>query len=241
VALRVSTDGGASWSYAGRQGIGAAADRLVELTAVPGADTEPPPAPRDPVATSISATAISRAWQPVAADDLHRYEIWRSDGDASPLRVGTAAQPAFTDTDIRRGVSYRYTITAQDSAFNRSEPSAEVVTVAESREVAVTFTVSVPGYTPPGETVYIAGDFQGWDPGATPMAQRDAVTWTITLTFTEGRDPQYKYTRGSWEAVEKDDGCGEIPNRTFRVTHGTDATQALSDRVGKWRDIDQCG
>jgi glycosidase len=242
VALRVSTDGGASWSYAGRDGLGDPPDRFVELVAVPGDDTDPPPQPVAVVATSISDTAISLAWRAVVADDLYRYEVWRADGDgADPTRVGTAVEPAFTDTDVRRGVSYRYSVSAQDTAFNRSERSDEVRTVAESREVEVTFTLSVPDYTPSGETVYIAGDFQGWDPGATPMEQVDPTTWTITLTFTEGRDPQYKYTRGSWEAVEKDDGCGEIPNRTFTVTHGTDARQHLSDRVGRWRDVDQCG
>ena len=41
--------------------------------------------------------------------------------------------------------------------------------------------------------------------------------------------------------MEKDAGCGEIPNRTFTVTYGTDGTQALDLEVDKWRDIDQCG
>jgi glycosidase len=242
VALRVSTDGGATWTHAGRQGIGDSPERFMELVAVQGPDTEPPPQPSGLVATSISDTAISLAWAAISAPDLHRYEIWRADGDGvEPVRIGTAVGTAFTDTDIRRGVSYRYSVTAQDTSFNRSERSGDVRTVAESREVAVTLLVTVPDYTPPDETVYIAGDFQGWDPGATPMERLDATTWTITLTFTEGQDPQYKYTRGSWEAVEKDDGCGEIPNRTFTVTHGTDARQELSDQVGKWRDIDQCG
>ena len=59
--------------------------------------------------------------------------------------------------------------------------------------------------------------------------------------FTEGVEPQYKYTRGTWEAVEKDTGCGEIPNRTFTVEYGTDATQLVDLEVGKWRDVDQCG
>ncbi|HEY4768225.1 MAG TPA: CBM20 domain-containing protein, partial [Candidatus Limnocylindria bacterium] len=95
--------------------------------------------------------------------------------------------------------------------------------------------------TPPGDTLYIAGDFQGWDPGGTPMTRVDALTWEITLTFTENAAPQYKFTRGSWDAVEKDDGCGEIPNRTFTVVFGTDGTGTLDLEVAKWRDIDLCG
>ena len=67
---------------------------------------------------------------------------------------------------------------------------------AEAREVDVTFTVTVPPNTPADDTVYIAGDFQGWDPGGTPMDRVDAATWSITLPFTEGEPPQYKYTAG---------------------------------------------
>ena len=62
------------------------------------------------------------------------------------------------------------------------------------------------------------------------------------MTFPDGATPQYKYTRGSWEAVEKDAGCGEIPNRTLTMTdYAADGTQAATDTVGKWRDIDGCG
>jgi hypothetical protein len=128
-----------------------------------------------------------------------------------------------------------------DTSFNRSAPSPETSTRAETRDIAVTFTVRLPATTPPGDTIHIAGDFQGWDPAGTPMTKVDDVTWTITLPFTEGDAPQYKYTRGSWEAVEKDAGCGEIPNRTVPVTFGDDPTQLVEDVVEKWRDLDQCG
>jgi metallo-beta-lactamase class B len=106
--------------------------------------------------------------------------------------------------------------------------------------VAVTFTVTVPENTPPGDTVHIAGDFQGWDPAATPMTQIDATTWQITLTFPEATPLQYKYARGTWLAVEKDAGCAEIANRELTVQHGEDATLAQADSVEKWRDVDLC-
>jgi pullulanase len=107
--------------------------------------------------------------------------------------------------------------------------------------VAVTFTVRLPANTSPGDTVFIAGDFQGWNPGGTPMTQLDPTTWSITVQFIEGDPPQYKYTRGTWDAVEKDAACGEIANRTFDVAYGADGTQQVQDTVEKWRDIDQCG
>ena len=244
VSLRVSTTGGTSWTYADRDGHanGYQPEQAVRLAVLPPSDREPPPPPDAPVVSLISASSLTIAWDPVAAGDLFRYEIWRADTPGGPYqRVGTATDITFTDDSVRSGASYAYVITAQDASFNRSEYSEEAVAAAESREVLVTFTVAVPSHTPPEETVHIAGDFQGWDPGATPMTRVDEFTWTITLPFPEGDPPEYKYTRGSWEAVEKDSECGEIPNRTFTVTFGTDGTQSIEDSVGKWRDVDACG
>ena len=249
VAVRVSTTGGTEWVYADEDGHanGYQREQAGELSAVPGPDTDPPPPPAAPVVSLISPSSLTLTWEPIDVPDLYRYEIWRGETDGGETdgrpseRVGTATGTAFTDDTVRTGREYVYAVTAQDTSFNRSPYSDLVAAAAEERQVVVTFTVTVPSYTPPGDTVYIAGDFQGWDPGATPMTRVDDVTWTISLPFAEGEPPQYKYTRGSWEAVEKDAGCGEIPNRTFTVTYGTDGTQSLNDTVGKWRDVDRCG
>jgi hypothetical protein len=134
-----------------------------------------------------------------------------------------------------------YVVTAQDTSFNESAESPELATVAEKRVVQVTFTATVPDDTPAGDTIYIAGDFQAWNPGATAMTRVDATHWTITLPFEDGAHPQYKYTRGTWDAVEKDAGCGEIPNRTMLVAFGSAGAQPVADAVVKWRDIAHCG
>jgi len=242
VALRVSTDAGATWQYADRDGIGFAASQTVSLAATAPSDTDPPPAPAGARAAVVSDTAVVLAWDAVNATDLHRYVVQRADASGGPYEtIGSSRELAFSDETVRAGGSYFYVVLAQDASYNASAPSVEVAAAAESRQVAVTFTLHVPDNTPAGDTVYIAGDFQNWDPGATPMTRLDPLTWSITLTFTENAEPQYKFTRGSWDAVEKDDGCGEIPNRTFTVEFGADATQAVDQVVGKWRDVDQCG
>ena len=242
LALRVSTDGGATWQLAGIDGLGDP-PLMAELVTVAGSDAAPPPVPVGLVATSISPDAIALAWQPVDAEDLYRYEIYRADAsDPDALeRVGIATDATFQDQDVRSGGTYRYVVAAADTSFNRSQPSEAIEVGAESRQVAVTFTVSVPATTPADGTVYIAGDFQGWDPAATPMERVDATTWSITLPFAEGTPLQYKYVRQTWDAVEKDDGCGEIPNRELTVQFGTEATMAVEDTVAKWRDVDACG
>ena len=242
VALRVSTDGGTTWQVADRDGLGYAPEQAVLLAATPSADSESPPTPGGAVVAVVSDAAVVLVWDPVAAEDLYRYEVQRADEAGGPYqRVGVATDPTFTDTGVRAGSTYFYAVVATDTSFNHSSLSDELTAEAESRQVAVTFTVHAPANTPPGDTLYIAGDFQGWDPGGTPMTRVDALTWEITLTFTENAAPQYKFTRGSWDAVEKDDGCGEIPNRTFTVVFGTDGTGTLDLEVAKWRDIDLCG
>lgn len=236
---RISTDGGATWRLLDRVALDATTAPIT-LTAVPGADREAPPAPRDLAATAISDSGVTLAWSPVEAADLVRYEIMRRGGGDEPELVGTAAEPGFTDTAVDAGATYRYSVVAVDTSFNRSEASAELEVGAESREVQVTVSVTVPPNTPPGDIVHIAGDFQNWDPGATPMERADDTTWTITLPFLEGIEPQFKFTRGSWNEVEKGPGCEEIDNRTFTAAYGADGTQLVELSVAKWRDIDAC-
>ncbi len=242
VALRVSTDAGATWQLSDRDGIGFASAQAVSLEATAPSDAEPPAPPGGARAAVVSDAAVVLAWDAVSASDLFRYEVQRSGASGGPYAtVGLSTEPTFTDATVHAGGTYYYVVVAQDTSYNRSPPSSEVVAAAASRQVAVTFTVHAPANTPPGDTLYIAGDFQNWDPGATPMTRVDALTWTITLPFTENAAPQYKFTRGSWDAVEKDAGCGEIPNRSITVTYGTAGTQAVDQQVDKWRDIDQCG
>jgi hypothetical protein len=250
VVLRVSTDGGATWSYADRGGIVAEpdgtwayrVDQAVTLAVTANPDAEPPEPPGNLRITTAGDAAVTLAWDPVGAADVFRYEISRSaSAGGSYDLVGSSVEPTFTDASIRAGDAYVYVVTTVDTAFNRSALSVEVAAAAVSREVAVTFTVTLPAATPTADAVYIAGDFQGWNPGATPMTRLDDTTWSITVAFTEGVEPQYKYTRGTWEAVEKDAGCGEIPNRTFTVTFGDTGSQPVADTVEKWRDVDQCG
>ena len=236
---RISTDGGVSWNAVGTDGSAATATTR-EIVAIAPTDGEPPGTPAGLVATSVAETAIGLAWDRVDDEDLYRYEILRGGSSGDMERIGVSTDPAFSDTSVSGGQTYRYAVRAQDIGYNRSDPSDAIEVGAESRDVAVTFTVTVPGTTPAGDTVFIAGDFQGWDPGGTPMTRVNATSFEVTLTFPEATPVQYKYARGSWDAVEKDAGCGEIPNRELTVQHGTAGTLAQADEVAKWRDIDAC-
>ena len=95
-----------------------------------------------------------------------------------------------------------------------------------------TFRVEVPASTPGGDLVYIAGDFQGWNPGnpAYALTEQPDGTWEITLTFTDGAPIQYKFTRGSWATVEKGPSGEEIPNRL----HTPQGNEILEQTVANW-------
>ena len=188
----------------------------------------------------MAETAVGLGWAPVDDEDLHRYEILRAPENGDLERIGVATEPSFRDESVSGGQTYRYAVRAQDTSFNRSKASDEISVGAEARDVTVTFTLIVPANTPPDDVVHIAGDFQGWDPAATPMTRLDATTWEYTATFPEATPLQYKYARGSWLAVEKDAGCAELANRELTVEHGTDGTLVQADMVAKWRDVDAC-
>ena len=64
---------------------------------------------------------------------------------------------------------------------------------------------------------------------------------TVTLTFDEGTQIEYKYTLGSWDYVEKGAACEEISNRTATIWYGTDGTMVLADTVLNWRNVSPCG
>ena len=128
---------------------------------------------------------------------------------------------------------------------NVKDQSDNEFTIKESAtSINVMFDVNVPANTPAGDIIYIAGNFNFWDPGPGQLGsdgQDHDLPLTIvgfnhcqiTLPFTSGENIEYKYTRGSWTEVEKGAAGEEISNRLLTVP-GSDYTQ--SDEVLNWAD-----
>ena len=187
-----------------------------------------------------AADHVTLRWDGDDSGDAVRYLVLRGTESATPAIIAKTADALFTDMTVEAGTRYRYQVAAQDDGANTSAPSAPLDVVAEEQLVTLTFRVSVPADTPADAQLYIAGDFQGWAPGDTPMTQVDAGTWSVDLPFESGTALQYKYTRGSWEAVEKDAQCGEVPNRSLTVDRSAGTAQTIDDTVATWRDIAGC-
>ncbi len=105
-----------------------------------------------------------------------------------------------------------------------------------SLQAQVTFIIdSLPDYTPPGDDLYITGNFNGWNPGdPVYMMQKNAQNlWEITLDgFSNGEGIEFKFTRGDWATVEKGPSGEEIENRSF--TFGNGETEYL--KIFNWAD-----
>ncbi len=98
---------------------------------------------------------------------------------------------------------------------------------------------SIPANTPAGASIYIAGDFNTWNPGNTSyIVQPDGLgTWQIVIpegTGTMG----FKFTRGNWTTVEGNASGGFLPDRHFTFTG---SPQTLDLTVLSWEDISGSG
>jgi len=107
---------------------------------------------------------------------------------------------------------------------------------ASARDAMVTFKVLVPEGTPADASLYIAGNIPSlgpWDPGKVKLGKIGDLTYAITLILPAGLGFQYKFTRGSWETVEKGRWFEEIADREHHVL----GDETVMVRVQNWRDF----
>lgn len=86
--------------------------------------------------------------------------------------------------------------------------------------------------------VYIAGNFNNWNPGKTRLKyDPDINVWWTTLISSEEGIIEYKYTQGTWETVETTNNLVDIPNRRIEVKLGSGFSDYLEirDRVEEWK------
>jgi hypothetical protein len=63
----------------------------------------------------------------------------------------------------------------------------------------------IPSNTPAGDPIYIAGNFNNWDPGDDRYILQQTGESTYEVRLPRGIGPlEYKFTRGDWTTVEKD-------------------------------------
>ncbi len=115
-------------------------------------------------------------------------------------------------------------------------PLLIVLPIISFSQSSVTVSITdLPDNHPFDQDVYIAGSFNGWNPGdaAYLMTLNPNNTYSIVLNGTG--TIAFKFTRGSWTSVEKGSACEEIANRSF--TFGQSDTYEA--QVLNWADL--CG
>ncbi len=105
-----------------------------------------------------------------------------------------------------------------------------------ARDAMLTFKVHVPESTPPDACVFIAGNVEmlgPWDPGKIELGRIGEHLYAITLVLPVEAELRYKFTRGSWETVEKGPDFDEIADRELTVVGDED----VPVWVDNWRDF----
>jgi hypothetical protein len=98
-------------------------------------DIFPPETPTNLAAVATAgengaAPAIDLSWQPVTDTDLAGYAVYRREGEAAWQRISPSeplTPPAFHDTQVQPGHTYRYAVSAIDQGGHESARSAEAV------------------------------------------------------------------------------------------------------------------
>ncbi len=95
--------------------------------------------------------------------------------------------------------------------------------------------IDLPENTPPQAAIYIAGNFNEWNPGDERyrMTYRPSTNSYYTMLPAGAGSIEYKFTRGDWTSVEAD-SCGrEIANRKLNI----DENSFSRVRIENWSDL----
>ncbi len=98
-------------------------------------DLTPPPPPLNLVAVP-TPRGVELRWDPSPAPDLAGYRVFRrraGDPRPTPLSPEPVQQPYFVDTQVAKGQTYFYTVTAVDDSNqrNESQPTEEAAVVLQ--------------------------------------------------------------------------------------------------------------
>jgi hypothetical protein len=92
--------------------------------------------------------------------------------------------------------------------------------------------------THPGETIFVAGSFNGWDPSKTALEYNKVKnTWQVELKDLKADVYEFKFTRGSWDKVQATVSGGDMPN--YQVLLNADITAEYD--IAAWKDENGSG
>ena len=165
------------------------------------ADSQPPSAPSNLVASAPSHDQVDLSWS-ASTDNIGvtSYEVRRStNGGTSYVTAGTSATTGFADLGLTGSTTYTYQVTARDLAGNVSAPSntASVTTPAQPPPPPGSLSVTSPN----GGESWAAGsvhDITWTSSGVTNVAVDYSLdgggTWTVVTSSTPASTGAYSWT-----------------------------------------------
>ncbi len=107
---------------------------------------------------------------------------------------------------------------------------------ATSARTQATLHLTVPSNTPATAPVFVAGSFNQWNPGAPEfrLTAQAGGQYALTLPASVRGVIEFKFTLGSWDAVELDSAGDDVANRRFTVPAAGAAS--YTGTVPRWRD-----
>ncbi len=106
-----------------------------------------------------------------------------------------------------------------------------IATVVSAAELTIIVT-SLPSNTPPDEGIFVAGNFNGWNPGDANYQLTANSNGQPQIGITASGQIAFKFTRGSWETVEGNENGGFLPDRTFVMG----SSDTLEVTILSWED-----
>lgn len=244
--IRYSGDRGETWRYAWHSDVCPILGDYVYCTlmVVPSSDVTPPTAPTLLKLYDVSNDVLV-SWSGATDDvEIGRYRVYR---DGILLAEVDDLVSSYRDQAVAAGTTYEYTVTAVDTSFNEGPESNTITAVTVTSLVDVKFVVTVPPFTPSGNTIQVIGDptsltgFGGSGVNMTPTGSPGE--YEVTVQIPEMTTFQYKYRRdGSWDKVEKDvNGYDEVVgpnnNREYSLSYAESGPYTITDGVANWRDV----
>ena len=165
---------------------------------------------RRPVVTDPAARERIMAAVRAEPVPVRQSGVWRRLVAPRPFRLSPASIGLLAAGLVGIGVLVGDLALNRDGQSTAERPSGAVAGQLPVSDTVVRFVYVAPRAT----TVYVVGDFNGWDTTKTPLSRtsKDGV-WSVTLPLSAGRHIYAYVVDGSWSAdphapLAPDDGFG---------------------------------
>ncbi len=164
--------------------------------------------------------------------------IRRVDNNPSEVTIDGSALPRFKQLADLKTPGFYYdendkalVASIADKPVFHLRAKYKTTELSADAPVRIPIRVRVPQSTPAGSAIHVAVSTAGWT--HQPLSAPSADGWaTGTIKVERGKWFFYKFTRGTWQSVEKQSDCGNFANRYAQAS----AKTAVDVTVTAWAD-----